>query len=449
MGTCCLQDLLSPPYPDIKKNFSFGIFVALLSIPLIIYERYVEVKLLIQYWDCGDMAWFWLTSACILLPGVIMAVAYTIVAIKNNDPTHLKKTAFFLVFPVSLVLWKTYMAHKGLKGGDDSMRKDWFTSVILLIHACLENSPQAVLQLYIIMSTWGSTGESYYYQFVVAMWSLVVLSQAVSDDQFFWINKKEAPGLENICRWLPGLYYYAIHVILRLVTYAFLAAYYHHYAVIVLAQIAWNFAIERYVCKEKHLGSNLITAFLSLVAPVAYHVVNNEKRTRKFCRWQCITFGINLAVTTTLLNLLSLYEVIAIYKLPKSASNDLGLAPLHPNVMGWGGLSVLLTSILISVLSGIFTYWNCTYCHELQEPFDQKVGAVQNLAKDKWNEIENCFSFSNDDGPVDALELETLNTKLQQVTTQEFKELTQEEIRESVIRPILFEALDAAVSISG
>ena len=183
-----------------------------------------------------------------------------------------------------------------------------------------------------------------------------------------------------------------------------------------------------------------------------------EVPSRKFCRWQCITFGINLGLTTIVLNILSFFNMIAIYQLPTSASaslggypidfpkklmkifpiffprgvsklhlfsnlgniliqlqcfpwyisfshsnefinrqivillncgillirflstlsginwiTTLGLEPLHPNVMGWGGLSVIAMTVLISVLSGLFAYWTCCCCHQLQEPFDEMM----------------------------------------------------------------------------
>ena len=93
------------------------------------------------------------------------------------------------------------------------------------------------------------TGD-YYYQFMIVILGLVGLSKAVSDVMFYTINMEAIPGLENICRWLPGLLYYMTHVIVRLVTYAFLAAYFHHYAIIILpGQVVLNFVIVRYVCK--------------------------------------------------------------------------------------------------------------------------------------------------------------------------------------------------------
>ena len=91
--------------PILPKHFSFGIFMALLDVALRTYERYVEVKLMIEYWECGDTIWFWLTFGCILLPAVIGAVASTIVAITERDSRWLKWTAVFLVFPISSMLW--------------------------------------------------------------------------------------------------------------------------------------------------------------------------------------------------------------------------------------------------------------------------------------------------------------------------------------------------------
>ena len=89
----------------IPKHFSFGIFLALLDVALITYERYVEVKLMKEYWECRNTSWFWLTFGCILLPAVIGAAASTIVAITERDSVWLKWAAVFLVFPISSMLW--------------------------------------------------------------------------------------------------------------------------------------------------------------------------------------------------------------------------------------------------------------------------------------------------------------------------------------------------------
>ena len=177
------------------------------------------------------------------------------------------------------------------------------------------------------------------------------LSKAVSDFQFFNINNEEIPEHNNICRWIPGLFYCMMHIIVRLVTYSFLVAYYHQLSLILLSiQVALNFVIECNVNREKDAQRSFMTAFLSLVAPGSY-ALENDKLNRKFCRWQCITFGINLALSTSLLNVLSCFEVIDINKLPKSATSDLGLEKLHQNTMGWGGLSIVLLTIIISGLA--------------------------------------------------------------------------------------------------
>ena len=87
--------------------FSFGIFMSFMDLFLGVYERYVEVKLLVQYW-CGHThtAWFWLTITCILLPAVIGAVVITILSIKERDCVDfILGSAYFVFFPISLILW--------------------------------------------------------------------------------------------------------------------------------------------------------------------------------------------------------------------------------------------------------------------------------------------------------------------------------------------------------
>ena len=204
---------------------------------------------------------------------------------------------------------------------------------------------------------------------------LAGLSKAVSDQQFYDMTE-EIPELNNVFAWMPWLLYYYMHVGMRLASYAFLCAHYLYYATMMLpVQVLVNFGIERYACQEKELSGNMGTAFLSLVAPAAGGIEtgSGDEIHRKFCRWHCIAFALNLALATTVLNLLSFLEVIKIKKPPYSASASLGLEPLHPNVMGWGGLSVIAVTVLFSFLSGIFAYWRCTCCHELQRPFDNKL----------------------------------------------------------------------------
>ena len=55
---------------------------------------------------------------------------------------------------------KFYTAGVGLIKGDEAMKKDYDkTSSFKILHAGLENAPQTTLQMYIIISTWGSTGK--------------------------------------------------------------------------------------------------------------------------------------------------------------------------------------------------------------------------------------------------------------------------------------------------
>ena len=86
-------------------HFSFGIFMAVLDVALNIYERYIEIKLLIEYHECGDTAWMWLTIACILLPAVISAVAFTVWALKEKEWGWVAIAMLMLIFPVSSLIW--------------------------------------------------------------------------------------------------------------------------------------------------------------------------------------------------------------------------------------------------------------------------------------------------------------------------------------------------------
>ena len=87
-----------------------------------------------------------------------------------------------------------------------------------------------------------------------------------------------------------------------------------------------------------------------------------------------MTFAINLSSTALFLNLLSYFGLIAIQRLPLSASALFQLDSMHPDAMGWGVLSVIMLTALVSAVSGT----GVTKCvwdrfHKLQDPFDKHV----------------------------------------------------------------------------
>ena len=118
-----------------------------------------------------------------------------------------------------------------------------------------------------------------------------------------------------------------------------------------------------------------------------------DNSVRKYCRWQCISFGINLAVTTTVLNMTSYYKVIELKDLPFSASTLLGLTPTPQNVMGWGSLSVITIAVLVSAISGILAYGECTCCHNMQAKSD----ATFQHAKDSLKCLAICIEDDNEE----------------------------------------------------
>ena len=244
---------------------------------------------------------------------------------------------------------------------------------------------------------------------------MVGLSKAVPDYQFYNTNDDEIPGLENLFRWLPGLFYYMVHIFGRMETYAILAAHYKLYVAVLLSvQWVWNFVIERFVCQREVLSGNFATAFQSLVAP--FCGLEEDKRYRQYCCWHCISFAFNLALTASLLNLLSYHEVIPIKRLEHSAFSDLRLEPLHPNVMG-RGLSVIIMNVIISSLSGIFSFWKCACCHDLQEPFNIKVETSKRLIREKWNKIRHESNGSSDEraSKRDIYSIQTASIELSDV----------------------------------
>ena len=207
--------------------------------------------------------------------------------------------------------------------------------------------------------------------------SLLGLSKGISDVKF-WTLKGEIPGLSNIFSWIPSLVYCIFHVSLRLTSYAFLSAQYLYYAATILPlQFISNLIIGHYICHDCHLSSKLVNAAMSLVAPAVYNLKDEQKHHR-YCRWASITFAINLSITALALNLLSYFDVIEISSL-KSAF--LVLDPMHPNAMGWGVLSVITATVLVSAVSAAFGNQAWYWCSQWQEPFDRLVLDALSRAK--------------------------------------------------------------------
>ena len=78
--------------------------MAMLDVALNIYERIIEVKFLIDYHNCEDTTWFWVTIACFLLPAVIAAVTGIVWAIKDRDWDGVAGAAAGLIFPVTSLI---------------------------------------------------------------------------------------------------------------------------------------------------------------------------------------------------------------------------------------------------------------------------------------------------------------------------------------------------------
>ena len=87
----------------------------------------------------------------------------------------------------------------------------------------------------------------------------------------------------------------------------------------------------------------------------------------------------------------SYYEVIESKKLPFSAF--LGLEPIHNNTMGWGSLSVITIAVLVSAISGVLAYWECTCCHNMQAKSD----ATFQHAKDSLKCLAICIEDDNEE----------------------------------------------------
>ena len=218
--------------------------------------------------------------------------------------------------------------------------------------------------------------------------SLLGLSGTISNVKF-WTLRREELGLNNLFYWIPMRISCIIHVSLRLVTYALLSAQYLHYAAILLPlQFLCNLFIGQRICQEIHL--NVVNAALSMVAPASYNLP--EGNHGQYSKWTSITFAINLSSTALLLNLLSYFKVIAIHKLPVSMSALVKLDPMHPDAMGWGVLSVIMLTALVSFASGsgiTRCFWDC--CHKLQVPFNEHVVERVTRVSNKISGVKACL----------------------------------------------------------
>ena len=185
------------------------------------------------------------------------------------------------------------MAFEALFGGGEATDQQYeYSALFNIFHSCLENAPQIVLQMYIILTTYDDDGKQDKYlnevikqligknlavcigksqEWLVAL-SLFGLSGAISNVKL-WTLRGEELGLNNLFYWIPMRISCIIHVSLRLVTYALLSAQYLHYAAIILPlQFFSNLFIGQRICQDVHL--NVVNAALSMVAPAAYNLAD-------------------------------------------------------------------------------------------------------------------------------------------------------------------------------
>ena len=154
---------------------------------LVIVERCFEFKLLAEYYRCDDSAWLTLTAVSMLLPGTVGTVLWAAQALKKRIAEDMSLQFVFgvglsvIVWPISSVIWyvfaeslcseitveliylfrTVFVAGYCLKEGDEAVQKLYdVTNLQRALHSCLENAPQTVLQIYIIISTWGDTGSA-------------------------------------------------------------------------------------------------------------------------------------------------------------------------------------------------------------------------------------------------------------------------------------------------
>ena len=87
-------------------NFSLEVLMRLVGAVLITCERVFEVRLLLDYLRCDDLAWMGLTWACLWLPSTVGIAAASVKAIRDRKwDDFIKPIAFYASFPISSVAW--------------------------------------------------------------------------------------------------------------------------------------------------------------------------------------------------------------------------------------------------------------------------------------------------------------------------------------------------------
>ena len=98
-------------------NLSFKSFVATVDAILIIVERCFELKLLAEYYRCGDSAWLRLTAVSMLLPGTVGTILWAAQAFKKRITDDLSLKFVFgvglcvILWPISSVIWYVLLSH--------------------------------------------------------------------------------------------------------------------------------------------------------------------------------------------------------------------------------------------------------------------------------------------------------------------------------------------------
>ena len=171
-------------------------------------------------------------------------------------------------------------------------------------------------------------------------------------------------------------------------------AQYRYYAAVVLPlQFLSNLLIgQRLSQDDSH--HNVLNAALSLVAPAAYNAPDGQHGMQYF-EWTCITFAVNLASTALLLNTSSFFGLVAIHRIPLSASAVLGLDIVDAKVMGWGVFSVIMLTASVNLVSGMgVTRCLWDICGKLQEPFNKDVVEPVTKAINNIHGFKAMFCFA-------------------------------------------------------
>ena len=83
--------------------------------------------------------------------------------VSYRTPCHILYRVIHQAGKTIQFLRRYFIAFEALFQADNTEKDNNYSALFNILHSCLENAPQIVLQMYIIITTWGDDGEWYEY----------------------------------------------------------------------------------------------------------------------------------------------------------------------------------------------------------------------------------------------------------------------------------------------